>query len=229
MIKTKSVKDMIEIILNKNPEIATQEDLDKIDSLFFKDDLERPEQDFSISDIQYFPNLKSISIKNHLITQEDINEILNSNISEIEFEDCILDDNVGFTENDKVESIEFVKSSVDNYSFLNCFKKLKKLSVFKPQNNRLFNVKDIEFNKELKTLILHDVVVSNIELLNDKEIEMLSLLKSSLSSNYVDSINQMKQLKKVYISEEYNNSSISSQIDVRNNLNDLVSGSEDSV
>lgn len=77
--------------------------------------------------------------------------------------------------------------------------------------------------KCLKELILDKCILSNFDsLLNLNYLEILSLLWTSLPNNYINILNQLPALKKLYISEEYNSNLINNSIEIKNNLNEFI-------
>lgn len=90
-IKNEELKKRILRVLNKSDlEDITEEDLLKIENISFNKRLVNGEETYiKISDIHFFPLLKSITLKGYLLTMEDIEIIAKqSNIENVSFIGC---------------------------------------------------------------------------------------------------------------------------------------------
>ena len=94
---------------------------------------------------------------------------------------------------------------VENYEFLSNIKQLTTLIINNPYTEDDIDLSYISQTIFLKVLVLDRCIITNFgSIANLKNIDYLSLLWTSLPSDYVNIINSLKNLKRLYIPSRYN-------------------------
>lgn len=182
LIKNAELKKFIQFKLNKSN--ITKEDLVNIDEIVLdSQNIVGNYNKVYFEEIEMFPNLKKITIRNLGITYENINKL--SNISKIEFINCEIDgitllNNIQSLTiiNSEVENIEEIGSlpnitelelvnlKVDNFEFL---KKLKQLKQLKIKNVKDFSLEKIDFSLPIEYLSLEKIGELNLIIISQYE------------------------------------------------------------
>ena len=134
-----------------NSDHFSKNDLEKIDEIILdgKDIVGNYNMVF-FDEIDLFPNLKSISIRNVRVSNDDMDKL--KNIKEIEFINCELE---GFEKLIGLKCLKLINTEVDNF---NSIKELSELNELHLIN---VNVDDFNILKEYKNL--NKLVIKNVE------------------------------------------------------------------
>ena len=217
----------LQIITNKKIEDITFEDLQKIEILPLSSDEDHNYQ-LTFEVLQLFPNLKRLTISDAYISKNGFKIIASfPNIESIAFYRCMFDkEGVIFSQN--IKNIEIIDSFIEKYDFLKDIKNLESLVIFKAYLNDPINLEYVSNISSLRELNLDKSRYDNFSsLIKLKELKSLSLLDTTIPDNYVDIINQLKNLEELWIPEEYNSSQINSSIYVRNDKYDFLFDEEE--
>lgn len=223
-IKNKNLILFLQTILNKPISEITNNDLSMINTIALEGEIRGdsiPIVDFR--DLDLFSNINKIIVSNSYISLNDLNKIKEyNNINQICFKKCMFENgNLDFPNN--ILKLELLGCFIGDYKFLKSMTNLQKLVINNPYTNNSIDLSYISNMKCLKELILDKCILSNFDsLLNLNYLEILSLLWTSLPNNYINILNQLPALKKLYISEEYNSNLINNSIEIKNNLNEFI-------
>ena len=220
-INNNELKRFIETVLNKNITDVSDSDLEKIENISITIKDGRNSDDFKY--LSLFPNLRNINISRTNLTPNDI-LVLNQYIKgvDVRFYRC-------FFERQALDliklgnSFEMEKCYNDDYSFLSKSTSLKKLRIINPQDESTIDLSNIENNRWLEELVLESCILENFDDMTLLEnIEELSLLNTGLPNNYVDVINRLPKLRKLFFDSSYNTRRIRNGIEVKNDLNEFL-------
>lgn len=204
-IKNENLNLFLQSKFRKSADLLTEEECASVDRLPFSGKFDVPENlkiDFSI--LRYFPNVTSITVQNAYLTIEDLKEISKyGNIKDFSFSKCMFDDFV-LNELQAAEKLELRGCFNEEYSFLSKLSKLFSLNITNPYTEVAINLSLLKENDCINELILDRCVVDHFEALTGKKIECLSLLWVELPSDYLEVINSMNSLQRLYIKDKYN-------------------------
>jgi hypothetical protein len=208
------VKDLDNLITIENENLANyiMFKLDKLENKFSEEELnqitevvidynEEDESSFLfLNELLKLKKLQSITIRNAFIYNDNYRVFLNlNNLNELVFDNCKFEyaDLVALL---KLKSLSLINCKIDNYSFVNVFENLEKLTI----TNGKIEIKKLNKLKHLKYL---EISYSNI--LDENELDISSLEELYIDNtniNNFDFLKKLDNLKKVSIDEkQYNN------------------------
>ena len=220
-IKTSSVKTFLEVKFNKNISLITEDDLLSIDTLA----IEGNSENIDLKDLILFPNLKELNISRVELTTQNMNDIKEfQNIESVSFNKCMFIEENDLSMLSNLRKLSFNNCYIENYEFLKNLKQIETLSIANPYNSAIIDLNFLNNAKDLEYLILDKNEILNFSsLINNNKIKYLSLLWTKLPDDYVTTINQMPNLRTLFISPEYNTPSIEQQnLTIYNNLSQFV-------
>lgn len=199
------------VINNKNIANYVMFKLDKLDNVFLKGELaqitelvidykEEDESSFVfLKELLKFNNIKSITLRNGYIYNDDYNIFLQlSNLSEIVFDNCEFE-NADLVASLNIKTLSLINCNINNYSFLNVFEHLEGLTII----NGTVEINKINTLKELKYLQLsYSKILDNTQLnLND----LIELYIDNTNIYNLEFLGNLFNLKRLSIdSEQYN-------------------------
>lgn len=174
-IKTKQIIDELELILGKFISDVTIDDLNSIKSLNIRNfDVDGSVLDFNVDDLNLFPYLNKLSFTDMIISNNILNYILNSNITELSFLRCELSNiDKSF---EKIESLTIEHTDNFDEDSLLYFPNLKNLTF-----------KGYKITKELphniKVLNILDTEVSDLNIIKNANLDQLYISKKEYNNN----------------------------------------------
>ncbi len=195
-LKSKELKEFVYLKLNKDRRLPIyDEDVERIKDVTLNalDFLDEP-TDATIFDLIFFKNLKSCTIVNMDISENEI-DVLNKqyNIKFIQFTNCVFPGNKKVT----LDVEELVLDKCNNLS-MNNFSEMNKLEELKIINCENIDLKGVEALESVKKLYLQNIIVDNINIIaNLKNLEYVNLNGSEIN-NIPDEIKNNPKIKVVH-------------------------------
>lgn len=195
-LKSKELKEFVYLKLNKDRRLPIyDEDVERIKDVTLNalDFLDEP-TDATIFDLIFFKNLKSCTIVNMDISENEI-DVLNKqyNIKFIQFTNCVFPGNKKVT----LDVEELVLDKCNNLS-MNNFSEMNKLEELKIINCENIDLKGVEALESVKKLYLQNIIVDNINTVaNLKNLEYVNLNGSEIN-NIPDEIKNNPKIKVVH-------------------------------
>lgn len=177
--------------------------LDKIDNGFTEQELNeivevvidyKDEKESSfvfLEELLKLKNLKTITLRNGYIFNENYNIFLNlSNLSEFVFDNCEFE-NADLIASLKLKSLSLINCNITSYSFINVFENLEELSII----NGEIEIEKLNTLNHLKYLqISYSNITDNIEL-NINTLEELYIDNTNMGNfNFLDHLSSLKRL-----------------------------------
>ena len=195
-LKSKELKEFVYLKLNKDRRLPIyDEDVERIKDVTLNalDFLDEP-TDATIFDLIFFKNLKSCTIVNMDISENEI-DVLNKqyNIKFIQFTNCVFPGNKKVT----LDVEELVLDKCNNLS-MNNFSEMNNLDELKIINCENIDLEGIEALESVKKLYLQNIIVDNINTVaNLKNLEYVNLNGSEIN-NIPDEIKNNPKIKVVH-------------------------------
>lgn len=165
-IRDMQLLDSLRYKLQKN-KIELEDLLNIEDIVIDGETISGMKNDIDLKDIECFPNLKSIEIKNISISKTDMKYL--ENIPNIKFLNCKIE---GLEKINNCQSLSFVNCSISNMDELYSFNNLREYAIIKTKSNNFDYLK----NKDITKLVIKNVEEFNIDKINFKlPIKYLSL------------------------------------------------------
>lgn len=192
------INGVLEVLLNKNPQDISQEDITEIQTIAFTKAQEDGQQVYSINEVLNFQNLKHIYIESSEIFQEDIEKLSQiPTLSSIEFSKCILDSNLDFSNFAQLRNLTVEGSYIEDPKFLSTLNNLKKLAVIFPYNEEAdINISDIKCGETLEELRLEGCCIENATSLSQlPNLKVLNFLSTEVPHfEFIDALPQLNQI-----------------------------------
>ena len=223
-IKDKTIKTYLETVINKKIEEIEENDLEEIKVIGYTGEMnDEDNYRINLSDLYLFKNIEEINISNALITLEDIALIMNNNIKRVNFRKCTMDDDNSLKILTNIEELSLDNCYNNDYSFLTYMNNLKKLAIISPYAEKAISLSNISNLRKLKELILKTCKISDFkELINCNNLVLLNILDSEIQNDDIEIINNLKEIKTLYIDEIYNRYIVNNNIKIYNNLYHLM-------
>ena len=198
-INNKNLANYIMFKLDKINNEFTEEELNKITEVVIDYNEEENDVNF-LNELLKLNNLKSVTLRNGYIFNEDYNIFLNlNNLSEIIFENCEFE-KVNLISTLKLKSLSLINCQINNYSFIEKFKDLEELTIV----NGTIEINKINMLNKLKYLqISYSNIIDN-DSLNDSLLEEIYIDNTNI--NDFNFLNNLSNLKRVSIDETQYNS-----------------------
>lgn len=208
LIENVELNKFIQFKLNKSN--ITKEDLAKIDEIVLdSQNIVGNYNKVYFEEIELFPNLEKITIRNLGVTSENINKL--SNISKIEFRNCEIE---GITLLNNVQSLTIINSEIENieeignlsnitelelvnikvekFEFLKSLKQLKQLKI---KNVKGFSLEKIDFSLPIEYLSVEKINELNLTIISQyKNLKTLSVDREE-SENWKNELESLKDKK----------------------------------
>jgi hypothetical protein len=210
-IENENLANYIMFKLDKLENKFSEEELNQIIEVVIDYDEEDESSFLFLEELLKLKNLQSITIRNGFIYNDNYRIFLNlNNLNELVFDNCKFEyaDLVALL---KLKSLSLINCKINNYSFVNIFENLEKLTI----TNGKIEIKKLNKLKHLKYL---EISYSNI--LDENELDISSLEELYIDNtniNNFDFIKKLGNLKKVSIDEKQYNSNKSLFNDLMNN------------
>lgn len=205
MIKNETLNQNLEIILNKNRQNITAEDLSKIEGICFSKVDKTGEQSYSFEELLSFPNLSRLTVTATFVTNEDIRMLSNlPNLKSLEFTKCVLADDIDYSELTTVENLSISRSFINNYHSLASANGLKSLVLFFPYNEDEadLDINDIHSEETLEQLTLEGCDIANpTSFSRFSKLRTLNLLSTTVQ--HFDFVNYLNSLETIYVEPRY--------------------------
>ena len=219
-INNKTLREYLEIILNKKIIDINAENLNKIETISFSaKDILGKENALYFDDLLKFPHLQTLIIDRVFLHQKEI-KILKQlkKLQTLIFTNCVFDNENDLSVLDNISDLEFEKCYVEKYNFIEKLKNLKKLVITKPVQNLIFNVNVLK-NQKLTTLYLDFCNIIELKLLEEQsKLEELSLFNSHFDISDVSFFNKLSNLKIIYIDEQYSSQLDASKLEIKTDI-----------
>lgn len=232
-IKDKNLIYFLETVLNKKKEDITVKDFEQIKSINLNSisitDGTENKVDFSV--LSLFPNLEEINIVNTVLSNKDLKCVDTSSACKLNLTKSTFDDDIDFSVVSKLEGLNLYNCYVDDYdSLLSNMNNLISLQIINPFDDNEINIKSISIS--IKKLVLDRCILKNVDYLgNFNDCEILSLLDTHLNGSNLAFFANMKNLKELYISDDYKINdylySLKDRVNIRYNLKDLALETDD--
>ena len=217
-IKNETLKDYLQTILNKSITNITPNDLLNIERITLTGTINNDSNlKLDLSDIALFPNLKELNISNAYLSINDLESLNNyPQINHIYISGCMLEKG-NFTLN--IKSLELIDSYIEDYQFLTNLTNLTELVIHNPYTETEIDLSYLSNLSNLNKLVLNRCLINNLNSLSNlTNLSILSVLWTNLPLDYINTINNMPNLKQLYISDEYDTNSINKSITIKNDL-----------
>lgn len=205
MIKNETLNQNLEIILNKNRQNITPEDLGRVEGICFSKVDKTGEQSYTFDELLSLPNLSRLTVTATFVTNEDI-KILSKlpNLKSLDFTRCVLADDIDYSELSTVEDLSISRSFINNYHSLSSATGLKSLVLFFPYNEDEadLDINDISSEETLEHLTLEGCDIANATSFSRfSKLKTLNLLSTSVQ--HFDFINYLNSLETIYVEPRY--------------------------
>ncbi len=175
-IVTDSIIDTLEIVCNKNIDEIKNEDLFKIESLnISKFGIDDQILNTNFNELNYFLNLKKLSIVGCNITNDEINIINNlNNLEYLSFINCDFEGTCNCFKSISVDNLVLNNTNNFPFKYLNDLKYLKVFDMEYFYNNNKINTLDLfnsKFNIDiLYSLTIDELIISESDYKSNKDI-----------------------------------------------------------
>lgn len=207
MIKNETLNQNLEIILNKNRQNITPEDLGRVEGICFSKVDKTGEQSYTFDELLSLPNLSRLTVTATFVTNEDIKTLGKlPNLKSLDFTRCVLADDIDYSELSTVEDLSISRSFINNYHSLSSATGLKSLVLFFPYNEDEadLDINDISSEKTLEHLTLEGCDIANATSFSRfSKLKTLNLLSTSVQ--HFDFINYLNSLETIYVEPRYRN------------------------
>lgn len=199
-IKNDNILRQVKFKLDIIDDNYTDDDLNKIDELVIDLDTQS-EYDFSfIEELILFKNLKSLTIRNGFIYNDDYKIFSKlEKLESISFFNCEFE-NANLIASLNLKELVLSKCNINDYLFINTFDCLEKLTI---------NSSDIYINKLNRLVGIQYLDISYCNIIDMDQINISSLIKLRIDHTnikYLDFIEKLDNLKYISIDEEQYNS-----------------------
>lgn len=227
-IKNNNLINYIQTILNKKIDNVELNDLDTIKKVYFEGELKQEDSyKIDISDLSQFKNIEQISIKNALITLENLELIVNSGTKKVSLIGCALDNDFSLSVLKNINSLELNSCFIEDYKFIEELTSLESLVIFRCQNKKEINASLIPTS--IKYLTLQECFIDNFNSISKlNNLEILNILRSKINGDIVPTLNQLPKLNTLYITNLYNLKGLNDNIQVYNDFMNLLFDKEES-
>lgn len=197
-IKSKNLSNYVMFMLDKIENSFTKEELNKITDVVINYN-DEDDDDF-LEDLLKLENIKSITLRNGYIFNDNYNIFLKlNNLTEIVFEKCEFE-NVNLITSLKLKSLSLINCKIEEYSFMSLLENLEELSIV----NGTLEIKKLNMLKHLRYL---QISYSNI--IDNEKLNISSLVELYIDNTNIfvfDFLNNLSELKRISIDEnQYNN------------------------
>lgn len=221
-IDGKRLIEYLETYFNKNIKLVTIKDLSTITAIpiqGIKD--ENNEYAITIEEaLNIFPNLKALMITNLTISQDIVNYLQLRSIHNVTLTRCTIP--VGLSFDLSLTELSIINCTTEDYKFLETLADtLLKLEIINPKDETEFDSSILKKHSLLREVTLIRCILTNdFELATLINCDTLSLLWTDLTNNGIQAIKELPLLKRLYISEKYNDklNDITKSIDIKNDL-----------
>ncbi len=202
--KNKHLAKFISILLNKNVEDLTYQDLQKINVVNISNVDDDGERVYDFEELKYCTNLHTIIIKSSILTLDDMNILSNlgEQIKSFNFQDCVFLNENALAQLNQVEDIVFDGCIYRNLDALRQITSLKSCTIRNPYNRTVVNLEIFKDMEALKKLYLEQCDLIHQECMKNYvfRLQCLSLLNSQV--NDLQFLDTMPDSAEVYLSEE---------------------------
>lgn len=197
-IKSKNLSNYVMFMLDKIENSFTKEELNKITDVVINYN-DEDDDDF-LEDLLKLENIKSITLRNGYIFNDNYNIFLKlNNLTEIVFEKCEFED-VNLITSLKLKSLSLINCKIEGYSFISFLENLEELSIV----NGTLEIRKLNMLKHLRYL---QISYSNI--IDNEKLNISTLVELYIDNTNIfvfDFLNNLSELKRISIDEnQYNN------------------------
>lgn len=197
-IKSKNLSNYVMFMLDKIENFFTKEELNKITDVVINYN-DEDDDDF-LEDLLKLENIKSITLRNGYIFNDNYNIFLKlNNLTEIVFEKCEFED-VNLITSLKLKSLSLINCKIEEYSFISFLENLEELSIV----NGTLEIRKLNMLKHLRYL---QISYSNI--IDNEKLNISTLVELYIDNTNIfvfDFLNNLSELKRISIDEnQYNN------------------------
>ena len=199
-IENENLANYIMFKLDKVDNGFTEEELNQITEVVIDYNNESESGFVFLEELLKLKNLKSITLRNGYIFNDNYNIFLNLNhLSEFVFENCEFE-NANLISSLKLKVLSLINCKIESYAFINVFDSLEELTII----NGKIEMGKINMLKNLKYLQLsYSNVVDNFDL-NINMLEELYIDNTNI--HHFNFLNNLLKLKRISIDEtQYNN------------------------
>lgn len=215
-IENDNLANYIMFKLDKLENKFTEEELDKITEIVINYDEESDNSLFLLNELLKLKKLKSITLRNGYVYNDDYNIFLNLNdLDDITFENCEFE-KIELISSLNLKSLALINCEIKDYTFINILEILEELTII----NGNIEIEKINKLHSLKYLqISYSKIIDNIEL-NISTLEELYIDNTNI--NTFDFITKLNNLKKLSIDrKQYNNNKEIFNNLIKNNISVL--------
>lgn len=223
MINKLSILMYLELLFNKPINKITQDELKKVSTITLEySENGNLEDKIKLSQIiNMLPNLKRLTIKNKIISNNLIDELSMLNLESLSFENCSINSIVSLEKFNNLNELHIRNSSLLNYSILKTLNKdINKIFIQNPADENEVDFSLLSNYVKLNELYLEKCIIKNInKILSLQNIKILSMLWSEIVD--VDDISlllNLNNLEDIYISKYYENLESVKQLSLRKNV-----------
>lgn len=198
-IKNENLANYIMFKLDKIDNGFTEEELNKITEVVIDYNNESDSSFIFLEELSKFKNLKTITLRNGYIFNDNYNIFLNlNNLSEFVFENCEFE-NVDLIASLKLESLFLINCKIESYSFINVLENLEELSII----NGSIEIEKLNMLNHLKYLQISYSNITGSTELNINTLEELYIDNTNI--NNFNFLNSLLNLKRISVDEnQYN-------------------------
>lgn len=199
-IENKNLANFIMFKLDKIDNGFTEQELNQITEIVIDYNNEDENSFVFLKELTKLKNLKSITLRNGFIFNDDYNIFLNlNNLFEFVFENCEFE-NADVIASLNLKALSLINCKIESYSFINVFESLEELTII----NGKIEIEKINMLKNLKYLQLsYSDIIDSIDL-NINKLEELYIDNTNI--NNFSFLNNLLNLKRISIDlNQYNN------------------------
>lgn len=221
-IDGKKLIEFLETYFNKNIKLVTSKDLSTITTIpLHGAQDENNEYSITIEEaLSILPNLEVLILNNLTISEDNINYLQKMSISRMTLNKCTIPADLSF--NLTLTELSMINCTTEDYHFLETLSgSLIKLEIVNPKDETELDLTILKKYPLLREVNLVRCLLTNdYELGNLTNCDSLSLLWTDISDSGIQAIRRLSYLKKLYISEKYNDklTDISQSINIKNDL-----------
>lgn len=221
-IDGKRLIEYLETYFNKNIKLVTNKDLSTITTIpLHSAQDENNEYDITIEEaLSILPNLEVLILNNLTVSEDIIKYIQKMSISRMTLNKCTI--SAGLSFNLPLTELSMINCTTEDYHFLETLTgSLIKLEIVNPKDETEIDLTILKKHPLLQEVNLVRCLLNNdYALSNLTNCDSLSLLWTDISDNGLQAIRRLSSLKKLYVSEKYNDklTDIAKLIDIKNDL-----------
>lgn len=235
MIKNYNLELFLSNYFGKNVKEISEEEFKSLEMLSLDGlDIEGLYEKIDFSEVMgMFPNVKKLVINNYVFTKEDIEFINKDSIVEYSFYKCDFKSIKDIKLFNHAEVLMFERCAFRSYSFLNDdYPKLEVLCLSNPADEEEIDLLNVN-TLNIKELYLERCIIKNFKAISKFiDLEFINILGTEINYDELAVFVNLEKLSTLFVGEEYVDEEVvnllkEKNIEVKYNVNDLLTESEE--